>query len=267
MRDIAIKRILKYKEIYDLSSEQSLYLILKYLEHSYPLLPKEVVNLMDHGILEDDGSFVENLDTINTVNASEMIINKPIFENEFNKEVYLYLKRRLCFKNPFTGQAIAKNPKSIKKEVKKRLEEYDAKCLTMVKKEKNYVGVYNTYLALFPTIFPETHGNPDNEKWVTFFGVGYAGVNLRKKVRSNAYKVMRFLKKHDAGIFLYGLYLFVRNGIRGKDTFIGSQKTFMEEVDVWYEQAEIKLDEAKSVEELFKGKKSSSGGTKGGVTL
>lgn len=267
MTDKGLKRIVKYKELYDLTSEQTLYMVLKYYNISYSLPPRGTIELMDLKILNEEGDFIENLATISKVSAKELIINKPFFETEFSKEIYSYLTRRICYKNPMNNKAIAKNPESFKKNKEKRLSEYTETCLKLVKGENNFLGVYNTFLALFPTMAPETYGNPDNSKWVTFFGVVYTGMNLRKRTVTNTNLFMRNLKKKDSGIFLYSLYLFIRNGIIGKETFIGSQKTFFNELDVWYEQAEVKIDEVDNVEDLFKGKRASNKGTKGGVTL
>lgn len=267
MTETGIKRIVKYKDLYDLSSEQTLYMVLKHCDILYALPPREIIELMDLKLLDEEGEFTENLETIKKTTSSELIVDKPKFESKLTREIYNYLNRRICYKSPITGNPIAKNPDSIKKNKDKRLKEYDDKCFKLMKKEKNFVGVYNIFLSLFPTMAPETYGNPDNTKWVTFFGTTYSGMNLRKKTITNSNSFLKIVRKRDSGIFLYGLYLFILNGIVGDKTFIASQKNFLAEVDVWYEMAELKIDEATTVESLFKGKRASSKGTKGGVTL
>jgi len=258
----AVKRIRTYEKHFDLSSQQTLYLVYKYFGIVYSINSKQLIELMDYKILDENGDFIENLDTITKLSSKKMVIVKPLFYNKMSAKVYEYMKARLCFKNPYDGLTIATNPNKISLDKESKLTKYKEDTLKKLSREKGFYEAYNLFLCLNPSATLE-----DNVKWINFFKVGYSGVNLRKRTTVNTNKFIKIIRANDTGVFMYGLYLFIRSGIKGSETFIGSQKTFLSEWEDWYSEAENLIDKAEKVEELFKHRGKQGSTHKGGVAL
>jgi len=262
----ALNRIKKYQEYYSLTENETLYLVFKYFGISHHIPAEDLIELMNQGILDDDGEFVENLDTAGNSSVAKLKGNKPKYKSKTSKEVYKYLVSRLCYKDPHSSYPIAVNPDSITKKQKEALEKYRKESLAKIKKEDSFYGPYTVFQALFPTSLVNDGPNLNNTKWTAFFKVSYQGVNLRKRTISSGRSFMHVTKKTDMGVLLYAVYLFIRSGFRGDRTFIGSQTTFFKEWEDWYAQAEALIDQTENVEDLFKIKKG-KGNHKGGTIL
>ena len=257
----AIKRISNYEKQFDLSVKQTLYLVYKYHEIPYSISAKELIELMTLKILNEEGDFIENLDTITKLTSKDLVVIEPIFESKMSKDVFLHLNKHLCYKNPFDKLPIAIDPAKIKTHAEAKLKDYKRSTLKKLKKNKEFYRVYMVFLSLMPTSADE-----DNTKWISFFKVIYRGVNLRKRVTTNITTFLNIVKKKDSGIFMYAVYLFVSSGIKGDQTYIGSQKTFLTEWEDWYMAAETAIENATSVDGLFRGRRKGAK-HKGGVAL
>ena len=257
----AIKRIQNYEKHFALSVKQTLYLIYKYHGISYNIGAKELIELMDLKILNEEGEFIENLETITKLTSKDLVIVKPTFDSEMSKEVFLHMTKYLCYKNPYDNLPIAIDPSKLKDHAEAKLADYKKSTIKKLKQNKEFYKVYMLFLSLMPT-----SADDDNTKWTHFFKVIYRGVNLRKRVTTNTTAFLNIVKKKDSGVFMYALYLFVRSGIKGDQTFIGSQHTFLIEWEDWYLTAETAIDKADSVSGLFRGK-GKGARHKGGVAL
>jgi len=257
----AIKRIRNYSKHFELSDRQTLYLIYKYHGINYDINAKNLIELINLGILDEEGNFVENLDTVTKLTSKSIIVVKPLFYNKMSAKVYSYLKKNICFKNPYDNLPLAINPLEIKLDTEAKISKYKKDSISKLKKETGFYQAYMLFLCLMPTS-EKAH----NSKWNKFFKVIYGGVNLRKRTTTNTNAFVRIIRKNDTGVFLYSLYLFIRSGIKGDNTYIGSQKTFLSEWEDWYMQAENLIDNAEKVETLFKHSVSKSS-HKGGVAL
>lgn len=265
----AIKRIRKYQEFYELSDRQTLYLVFKHAKINIHIGAKEIIDLVDKDILDEDGRFIENLNTITKITAKEIVAIKPKYESDLSKKVYIHLLKNVCYKNPYTNHPISINPVGIKLNVESKLQRYEQSCISRLKKETAFYNVYNVFLALFPTtVLTESVATSSNTRWVSFFKHTYDGVNLRKKTAENSSRLIKILKTHDAGVFLYATYLYVKSGIRKDQSFIGGQATFFKEWEDWYEQAENTIDDTTTIAKLFKHAKSDKESKfKGGIML
>jgi len=246
------KKLLEIKEKKDLSDAQTLYLISIYHKINIYLAPEEFLELVDEEIINAEGELNVSLDP----KSSKALTNKPIFESKLTKQIYMYIKSAIAFKNTETGLAISINPKHSPD----RIARYNDRITSLVKSKKAFYSPYSVFLALFPTMLLE-----DNKKWVSFFKSKYDGMELRKKTVTNANRFIKHTKNVDMGVFMYGVYLFIRNGIKENQTFIGGQKTFFEEWQDWYDKAKIAIDNVKGDDyiKLFKNKNK----YKGGVSL
>lgn len=245
------KKIMKYKDTYNLSSAQTLYLMGVHLNEKVHLGPKDVIELMDYSLIDEEGLLVENLN----VKTQDVLADKPVFETEKSKQVYIYLKGRLTYRNVESNLAVAVQGKP------EKVRTYIKRCEFLLKNKKSFLNPYGVFLSMFPTMETE-----DNVKWVTFFKVPYGGMELRKKIQTNANRFIKNTKTRDMGIFLYGVYLFIRGGIRGKNTYIAGQAKFFLEWEEWYDKAELKMG-AESIDNLFKIKSSAATEYKGGASL
>jgi len=249
-----LKTILDLKESKELSDAQTLYIIALKLDTSIYIDPKEFLELIDEEILTDEGF----LNIVFNSSSSKALNIKPIFESNKTKGIYLYLKSAIAYKDIKTGLAIPVNIEHSPD----RVDKYFNRISTLIKQSKTFYNPYSVFLALFPTMLLE-----DNKKWVTFFKSKYSGMELRKKTVTNAKRFYTNSKDVDMGVFLYGVYLFINNGIINNETYIGGQKTFFEEWQDWYDKAKMVIDkfEGNDYKKLFRSKNRTN--FKGGVSL
>lgn len=256
----AIKRIENYQKHFKLSETQTLYLLFKYNDITYPITAKNLLDLMDKNILDEEGNFVENLETVTKLTSKKINITGPTFSSKLTGDIYGHLIKTTCFVNPVDDSPIVINPENIKYKQLEKLTEYKADTIRKLRKEEGFHNAYMLFLSMFPTSIKE-----DNSRWVSRFKVTYSGVNLRKRVGGNITPFLRLMKKKDTGILMYAVFLYIRSGIKGDQTYIGSQKTFLEEVDDWYMVAETAIRKVTKVEDLFK--RHSGSRHKGGVAI
>lgn len=235
----AIKRIKQYGETYDLSSEQQLYLIYASYKLSYPISVNSLLELIDKNILTAQGDFTEDFAKIKVadINNTELNVNMPTFDSEISLLTFRKLKNAVCYKDRLTGKPVSVNADNMSD---KMLEQHKESVLTVLKGRGVYADVYNTFLALFPSLSIE-----HNTRWKAFFKSSYSGISLRIKGRDNAKKFMALINQNDAGVVLYATFLYINNGIKPSSTFIGSQTRFYDEAEEWISQAMAAFEKIK----------------------
>lgn len=257
----AIKRIKNYQEHFELSDRQTLYLIYKHFGISYNISAKDLIELIEFKVLGEDGDFIENLDTVTKLTSKDLVVVKPKFETELSKEVYKYFLKYTCYKNPYDNAPIPFDATKLTNSVESTLLDYKKETTKKLRNNKEFYNIYIVYLCLLPTSIQD-----NNTKWVSFYKSLYSGVNIRKRITTIIPKFLKVVQKRDSGVFLYSIYLFVRSGIKGDQTYIGSQSTFWAEWEDWYLAAQTAIDGASSIDELFRAKGKGSK-HKGGVAL
>jgi hypothetical protein len=236
----ALKRIKEYDEIFGLSHRQSLYLIYKAHGISFPILSEDLVDLLNKKILNKQGEFTENFSKLKNseLKSQELIPDEPQYTTDISKEVYKYMLSKLCFKDTVTGAPIAINPEHFKKSIETELKDARKNILTALGGRPNFVAAYNLFLSIFPSATTD-----HNKRWVAFYKSTYKGVNLRIRGRGNAKSFITAAKSMDIAYILYGAFLFVSNGIKPNNTFIGSQTKFFDELDEWVSLAKLELSQ------------------------
>jgi hypothetical protein len=112
--------------------------------------------------------------------------------------------------------------------------------------KKNLHEPFLVWMGLFPS-----ENKEENKNWESFFGVEYAGTNIRKVTADtiNAFK-SKLRSGIDTGVFLIGTYMFVKSQIKDGKTFIPSIEKFLDVSQEWYIKA-FEATDQKSVADIY----------------
>jgi len=117
-------------------------------------------------------------------------------------------------------------------------------------KDETLTALYFTWMYLFPTV--STDNANRNSSWEQLFGVKYKGNRLRQINEAGLNNFASIARKLDIGIYIFGTFLFIKDGIRENgDTYISKQANFFKVHDDWYCEAKRIVDETSDINQLF----------------
>jgi len=116
-----------------------------------------------------------------------------------------------------------------------------------LRKEQLVAYYYIIMLFMFPVA-----GNP-NKRWEKHFtGKRYKGPRLRLRALAHGKLFLKIAKEKDIGVFLYAVYLYMKESTKGGTPYITTITKFLYDYDDWYFEAKDKINNAKNVASLFK---------------
>jgi hypothetical protein len=236
--EIFLDNILEDMEKGDLIDRQSLFLIFKAFGRDLPIKDKDLFSLVETG-------YIKNNKNSNKITAFRKEIGditgtiKPIYHSEFSREVVKKLCRLFCVTDN-KGNLSMPGGATPEELIKYTADKY-------LKKEQLVAYYYLVLLFLFPV------AGSSNKRWEKHFTKKeYDGPRLRIRAIIHGKLLLKIVKKHDIGIFLYGAYLYMHSATKGDRPYITTVTKFMYDYEDWYFDAKEKFKEAKTVEDLFK---------------
>lgn len=102
------------------------------------------------------------------------------------------------------------------------------------------------YFIIFECLFPKKHMTL-NRLWNLHFGITHTGTNKWDISGAVPSKFHKLYLQHDIGLFLTGVYLYVKDSIDLKKmmVFCGKPRNFLVNWNQWYEEAKLLIEDRK----------------------
>ena len=166
------------------------------------------------------------------------------YTTDISKQIPKQLCNLFCMRNNKTGDVLFIND--------------DDSITTTADKFLGGEGLIAYHFLIFLYLFPLRGAS--NKKWEKeFLGQPYKGARLRVRSKRVGKLFLTVARNKDMGIFLYGTYLFIKSCIQEDRTFVKTIPNYMLEYEDWYLEAEELVNNASTLQELFKNRKAPEG--------